>query len=97
MRVIEDSNPDNVIDEFILEGLEKLSAKYIHDNLDPEKFKNFEEYGWKRPNPPYHITTLFVNGNKKVMERPEFQSFKDNIKESILVKGLVVVEDFLMC
>jgi len=52
---------------------------------------------WQRPNPPYHITSLFVNRKKENMDKDEFKYFKEEVDEEIEIKGIVIVENFLIC
>ena len=52
---------------------------------------------WQRPNPPYHITSLFVNRKKENMDKDEFKCFKEEVDEEIEIKGIVIVENFLIC
>ena len=95
LKLSDEDNPFYALDDFIKEGLEKLSAKFTHENLSVDFYNDFQSYGWRRPPPPYHVTSLFIK-DKKDFEKDEFMSFKENIKECIMVKGLVVVENFLM-
>lgn len=74
----------------------KISQNFKDISLDAEKFKTFEDYGWKRPNPPYHITSLFVKRSPESKDKEEFKKFRENIPEKIAIKGFVYVEDYLM-
>lgn len=94
---LDEEEPDHVIDQFITTGLKKLAQKFKHDNLCPDNYDSLFDNGWKRPNPPYHITSLFVNKKKENCEKEEFKQFKIGIPAQLAVKGLFVVEDYLMC
>ena len=53
-------------------------------------------FGWKRPQPPYHITSLFVNRNKQNWDKEEYKKFKEGIYEQWAIKGFIMVEDYIM-
>jgi hypothetical protein len=62
----------------------------------PNNYDYFESFGWKRPNPPYHITSLFVNRKKENMDKDEFKNFKEDVDEQIAIKGIVIIENYMM-
>ena len=93
---VNEEDPDHVVNHLISHCLGKLSQKFKEISLDAEQFKSFEEHGWKRPLPPYHITSLFVNRKAENRDKEEFKKFREDIPEQIAVKGFVLVEDYLM-
>ena len=60
------------------------------DFAEPTKSK------WKRPQPPYHVTSLFVNRKKEHLEKEEYKQFKEGILERIMIKGYIIVENSIM-
>jgi hypothetical protein len=70
----------------------------VHNGVHPfyEDIDNLKDIDWIRPNPPYHITSLFVNRKKENMEKEEFKKFKEGIQEKIPIRAVVVVEDYLI-
>lgn len=84
------------MDELLKTALKKIHD--VHSGVHPyyEDIDNLKDLDWKRPNPPYHITSLFVNRKKESMENEAFKKFRDGVKEKVPVKAVVVVEDFLI-
>jgi hypothetical protein len=76
--------------------LTKISGKFSHENLVPNNYNYFESFGWKKPNSPYHITSMFVNRKKESMDKDEFKNFKEDVDEQIAIKGIVIIENYLM-
>ena len=93
---VEDDNPNKCIDDFVKMSLMKLSQKFESLKILSDEFEDIENLGWKRPPPPYHITSLFVNRIKKNLEKEEFKKFKEGIYEQWAIKGFIIVEDYIM-
>lgn len=77
--------------------MSKLSTKFKSDSLDLRNLDASSGSDWRRPQPPYHITSLFMSGKSSDMQKKEFKGFKEDVYEEIAIKGVVVVEDFLIC
>ena len=62
---IDEVDENSIVDHFVQNSLKRLSEKY--EDLFPlyDKFDQIESLKWKRPAPPYHITSFFVNRKKE--------------------------------
>ena len=93
---VEEDDPNVIIDEFVKMSLNKLSQKFENLKILANNISDISSLGWKRPQPPYHITSLFFNKTKRNWEKEEFKKFKEGIYEMCAIKGFIMVEDYIM-
>eukprot|EP00345_Euplotes_harpa_P008239 CAMPEP_0168333156 /NCGR_PEP_ID=MMETSP0213-20121227/9419_1 /TAXON_ID=151035 /ORGANISM="Euplotes harpa, Strain FSP1.4" /LENGTH=316 /DNA_ID=CAMNT_0008337385 /DNA_START=287 /DNA_END=1233 /DNA_ORIENTATION=+ len=93
---VDEEDPEYVVEQFIKSSLQKLSQKFPELAELYENYSKIDSLGWKMPSPPYHITSLFVNRDKKKLDQDEYLQFKEGVFEQISMKGFFLVEDFIM-
>jgi len=89
-------DPNKEIDQILSKALKRVGevANTENASINPEIFNKFEEFKWRRPNPPYHLTSLFIT-KKGNVGKPEYDEFEEGVNEKVMIKGVVIVDDFL--
>ena len=93
---VDEENENDWVDEFVRSSIAKINQNFEGEIQLDEEFAEPTKSKWKRPQPPYHVTSLFVNRKKENLEKEEYKQFKEGILERIMIKGYIIVENFIM-
>jgi len=84
----------------VLYALEKITDTYPYEVLNKMKsaLENdaMEEYDWRPPTMPYHITSNLINGKVTMKTKKAIEEFKIGIGEKLDINCIVIVENLFV-
>ena len=103
---IDTQKPEGALDKF--QDVVKLAFQIIEEELGTQNdygkqrdailkqaFQGAKSGSWKLPN-TYHVTQLFIGGNKNKLTSPIYQNYKEGLEVEIEVRGVIYVPNRLM-
>lgn len=95
IEIIDQKYAQNTIENFIFSTLKWYIMKNPADKFIENDLKNFQKY-YQYPK-GFHITTLFIGGDKKKLQSEYFKSFKEGISLNIEIEAIVYVPEKIIC
>lgn len=99
MKPVEE-DAGELLNNQIFKAVARIEDTYPNDKLATMKnaLENgvLEDYGWKLPSKPYHITSCLINGKATISNKKAMEEFKIGIEEKIDINCILIVEDMFV-